>query len=313
VEEPQVQEYVNFLKRAKPGPGEFTSDSKRSAVVAVKCGMLPHWDDYFNRVACTVLWIPECQVVQVKTEEKEGYTALQLGAGKRTIRQITKPLYGHFQKQGVEPKHVLTETKVTPDAVLPVGFKFDVRHFVPGQYVDITSRTTGKGFQGPMKRWGFAGQPASHGVSVVHRSHGSTGARINKVWKGKKMAGRMGGRKRTILNLYVQMLDIKRNLIFVKGSVHGTDGSYVLIQDARRKKFDLTSPPPFPSFTTPENEDTSQLSDKEALIIAPGEKPYNWNNLGMSRDQILAILDGKEDAVKAMIAKKRDKAKGGKK
>jgi large subunit ribosomal protein L3 len=291
-EEPQVQQYVDFLKQTKPGPGQYTHQSKRSAVIAVKCGMIPYWDDYFQRVPLTMLWVPDCQVVQVKTVEKEGYTALQLGAQNRSLRHVTKPLIGHFQKHGVPPKHVLVECKVTPDAVLPVGFKFDVRHFMLGQYVDVTARTRGKGFQGPMKRWGFGGQPASHGVSVVHRSHGSTGNRIGKVFPGKKMAGRMGGDQRTTLNLYVQMLDIKRNLIFVKGCVPGPKGGYVLIQDARRKKFDLKSPPPFPSFVPPEDEDVEKLSDMEAMLRAAGVKPPDWNDYGMTTEQIKQLLEG---------------------
>lgn len=301
-EEPQVQEYVDFLKKTKPGPGEYTHDSKRAAIIAVKCGMIPHWDKYFQRVPLTALWVPDCQVVQTKTLEKEGYTALQLGAGSRTVRQTTKPLYGHFQKAGVPPKHVLIESKVTPDAMLPVGFKFDVRHFMIGQYVDVTARTKGKGFQGPMKRWGFGGQPATHGVSVVHRSHGSTGNKIGKVFPGKKMAGRMGGQQRTTLNLYVHMLDIKNNLIFVKGSVPGPTGGYVTLQDARRKKFDLTNPPPFPSFVAAENEDLSNISEKDAMIAAPGVKPVNWNDSGLNYDQITAMLNG--ETVK--IEKKQD-------
>lgn len=292
-EEPQVQEYIDFLKKTEPGPGEFTRDSQRSAVIAVKVGMIPFWDKYMQRVSLTALWVPDCQVVQVKTPEKEGYTALQLGAGKRTVKQVTKPMYGHFQKAGVEPKQVLTEVKVSNDAMLPVGFRFDVRHFQLGQYVDITGRTKGKGFQGPMKRWGFGGQPATHGVSVVHRSHGSTGSKIGKVFPGKKMAGHMGCDQKTILNLYVHMMDIKRNLIYVSGSVPGSEGSYVLIQDARRKKPSLTNPPPFPSFIPPEGEDVASLSDEEAILIADGQKPFDWSG-AMSYEQIQAMLDGEE-------------------
>lgn len=294
VEEPQVQDYVDFLKKTEPGPGEYTHESTRSEIIAVKCGMLPFWDKYMNRVSLTALWVPQCQVVQVKTIEKEGYTALQLGAGTKTAKQVTKPMYGHFQKAGVDLKQVLNESKVTPDATLPVGFQFDVRHFLVGQFVDVTARTKGKGFQGGMKRWGFAGQPATHGVSVVHRSIGSTGNKIGKVFPGKKMAGHMGCRQRTVLNLYVHMLDLKRNLIFVSGAVPGVAGGYVIIKDARRKKFDLTNPPPFPSFIPSPDEDLSALSDLESLIIADGQKPFDWSDSGMTYDQIQAMLNGEE-------------------
>lgn len=148
----------------------------RSGVVAVKVGMTQEWDHWGMRIPLTVLWLDECEVVQVKTQEKEGYTGLQLGCGSKRRKQLPPSLCGHFDAAGVPLKRKLVEFRVSPQAVLPVGHVFSAAHFVPGQYVDVAGTTIGKGFQGVMKRWGFSGQPASHGNSLSHRAAGSTGA-----------------------------------------------------------------------------------------------------------------------------------------
>lgn len=173
--------------------------------------------------------------------DKPGHFALQLGAGSKKPKQLTRAALGHFAAHGVSPKRVLSEFPVSEDAMLPAGTKLGASHFVPGQHVDVQGRTIGKGFQGPMKRWGFAGLPASHGTTKKHRAHGSIGNSQDpgRVWKGKKMAGRMGNRKRTVQNVFVYKVDPERNLLYVKGQVPGKAGLFLKVRDALRK------PPPF--------------------------------------------------------------------
>ncbi|KAG0228620.1 54S ribosomal protein L3 [Mortierella sp. GBA43] len=206
----------------------------------------------------TAMWdewgLEQCQVVEIKNEETHGYTALQIGCSDRSEKNVPKPQLGQFDKAGVNPKRKLFEFHVTPDAVLPVGTELAASHFVPGQYVDCSAPTIGKGFQGAMKRHGFGGQPASHGTSVTHRSLGSVGQRKDpgKVFKGKKMAGRMGGDQATVQSLKVMKIDNKLNLIYVKGSVPGVDDQYVKVQDAVKKRGNSIAPAdvlplPFPT------------------------------------------------------------------
>eukprot|EP00743_Colponemidia_sp_Colp-15_P001565 GILK01001710.1.p1 GENE.GILK01001710.1~~GILK01001710.1.p1 ORF type:complete len:309 (+),score=30.29 GILK01001710.1:58-984(+) len=231
--------------------GIATALSKRTGAVAVKCGMTTLWDEWGARLPLTVLQIDRCDILQIKYEAKDGYTALQLGAGWRKRKNITKPMEGHYRKAGVDPKRKIFEFRVTPDAVLPLGHELSVKHFVPGQYVDVTGTSIGKGFQGVMKRWNFKGQPASHGASLVHRMPGSTGQRQDpgKVFKGKKMAGRLGGERTTIQNLKVYKTDSARNLLYVIGGVPGNAGGFVRIRDAvKDHKQLLALPLPFPTF-----------------------------------------------------------------
>lgn len=189
---------------------------------------------------------PIAQVTQVKTEDKEGYTALQMGAGSKKAKRLSRQERGHFSSNELPFSAKLTEFRVSPDAILPVGTAINASHFAAGQHVDIQGHTIGKGFQGPMKRWGFSGLPASHGTTKKHRAHGSIGNSQDpgRVWKGKKMAGRMGNRKRTVQSVYVYKVDAERNLLYVKGQVPGKPGLFLKITDALRK------PPQKPAYPT---------------------------------------------------------------
>ncbi|HZG46183.1 MAG TPA: 50S ribosomal protein L3 [Allosphingosinicella sp.] len=206
----------------------------RTGVIAKKMGMTRLFQDDGRHVPVTVLALDEVQVVARRETDRDGYTAVQLGAGSAKAKNLTKPERGHFGKAEVEPKARLAEFRVADDALLEVGASLSADHFVAGQMVDVQGVTQGKGFAGAMKRWGFGGLRATHGVSVSHRSHGSTGQRQDpgKVFKNKKMAGHMGARTRTQQNLEVVFTDAARGLIFVKGSVPGHKGSWLLVRDA---------------------------------------------------------------------------------
>ena len=206
----------------------------RSGVIAKKMGMTRLFQGDGRHVPVTVLALEGCQVVSVRTSETDGYTAVQLGSGTRKAKNVSKPERGHFGKAEVDLKAKVAEFRVDADALLDAGATLSADHFVAGQLVDVTGDTVGKGFQGGMKRWNFGGLRATHGVSVSHRSLGSTGQRQDpgKVFKGKKMAGHMGDRQRTQQNLEVVSTDVERGLIFLKGSVPGHKGGWLLIKDA---------------------------------------------------------------------------------
>ena len=210
----------------------------RTGLIAKKLGMTRVFTDEGNHVAVTVLKIDQCQVVAQRTEATDGYTALQLGGGAAKVKNVTKPQRGHFAKAKVEPKARVAEFRVSEDALVDIGAEITAAHFLPGQYVDVTGTSIGKGFAGGMKRHNFGGLRATHGVSVSHRSLGSTGQRQDpgKTFKGKKMAGHLGDVRVTTQNLRVVSTDVERGLIMVRGAVPGSDGGYVLIKDAVKRK-----------------------------------------------------------------------------
>src|SRR5512145_2077771 len=198
----------------------------RSGVIAQKIGMTRVYNDAGEHVPVTVLRMENCQVVAQRTAEKNGYTAVQLGVGLAKVKNTSKAMRGHFAAASVEPKARLAEFRVSPDNLLDIGAEITVEHFVPGQKVDVTGTTTGKGFQGVMKRHHMGGGRATHGNSVSHRTHGSTGQRQDpgKVFKGKKMAGHMGDERVTTQNLKIVRTDVDRGLIMIEGSVPGAKG-----------------------------------------------------------------------------------------
>ena len=218
----------------------------RTGLIAKKLGMSRIFDVDGTHVPVTVLQVEGLEVVAVKTQEKDGYTSVQLGCGAVKSKNLSKPLKGYFAKANVEPKKKLAEFRVSEDCLLNVGDKLSVEHFVPGQYVDVCGTSIGKGFAGVMKRHKFAGLEASHGVSISHRSHGSTGQRQDpgKVFKGKKMAGHMGDERVTVQNLKVVSVNADKGLIMVKGGVPGSENGWVYVTDAIKKSASVKLPMP---------------------------------------------------------------------
>jgi large subunit ribosomal protein L3 len=218
----------------------------RSGVIAQKVGMMRVFTDAGEHVPATVLRLANCQVVAHRTKDKNGYVALQLGSGTRKVRNVSKAERGHFAIAKVEPKRKLAEFRVGENELIPVGAEITADHFVVGQYVDVTGTSIGKGFAGPMKRWNFGGLRATHGVSVSHRSHGSTGGRQDpgKTFKEKKMAGHMGVDRVTTLNLKVVMTDVERGLVLVEGAVPGAKGGWIRLRDAVKKALPKDVPTP---------------------------------------------------------------------
>ncbi len=210
----------------------------RSGVIAQKLGMTRIYTDAGEQVPVTVLRLDGCQVVAQRTEEKNGYTALQLGAGLAKVKNTTQAMRGHFAKASVEPKRKVVEFRVDPANLIEVGAEITADHFLVGQFVDVTGTSIGKGFAGGMKRWNFGGLRATHGVSVSHRSLGSTGQRQDpgRTFKGKKMAGHMGAERVTTQNLKVVRTDVERGLILVEGSVPGAKGGWIIVRDAVKRK-----------------------------------------------------------------------------
>jgi large subunit ribosomal protein L3 len=219
----------------------------RTGLIAQKIGMTRLFNEEGAHVPVTVLKVEKCEVVAVRNQERDGYTAVQLGVGAAKVKNTTKAMRGHFAKANVEPKRKLAEFRVSADALLDVGAELAASHFVAGQFVDVTGSTIGKGFAGSMKRWNFGGLRATHGVSISHRSHGSTGNRQDpgKVFKNKKMAGHLGTERVTTQNLKVVATDDDKGLIMIGGAVPGAEGSYVLVRDAVKRK--LPKDVPFPA------------------------------------------------------------------
>ena len=219
----------------------------RTGLLAQKVGMTRLFTDDGAHVPVTVLKVDGCQVVARRTKDKDGYSAVQLGAGVIKVKNVSKAMRGHFAKASVEPKRKVVEFRVSEDALIHVGAELSAAHFVAGQLVDVSGTSLGKGFAGVMKRYNFKGLRATHGVSISHRSHGSTGQRQDpgKVFKGKKMAGHLGAEWVTVQNLEVAAIDAERGLIMLRGAVPGVKGSWIQVRDAvkRKAKQDL----PFPA------------------------------------------------------------------
>jgi large subunit ribosomal protein L3 len=237
----------------------------RTGVIAKKVGMTRLFQADGRHVPVTVLQLDGVQVVARRETGTDGYTAVQLGAGKAKAKNVAKPQRGAFGKAEVEPKAKLVEFRVAEDALLDVGTEISAEHFVAGQLVDISGVTQGKGFAGAMKRWGFGGLRATHGVSVAHRSHGSTGNRQDpgRVFKNKKMAGHMGARNRTQQNLEIVQTDAERGLLFVKGSVPGHKGSWLTVKDSVKLARNENAPYPAglkAAAAAPQNND-AQVTD----------------------------------------------------
>ena len=242
----------------------------RTGVIAKKVGMTRLFQDDGRHVPVTVLALEDCQVVSVRTEDRDGYVAVQLGAGVAKQKNVAKPQREHFAKAQVPLKMRVAEFRVDDDAVLEVGATLAASHFANGQLVDISGHTQGKGFAGAMKRWGFGGMRATHGVSISHRAHGSTGQRQDpgKVFKNKKMAGHMGDRQRTQQNLEVVRTDDARGLIFVKGSVPGAKNSWLMVRDA--VKVPRPAAAPYPAGLR--QADNSNDAAEPALATSEGQE-----------------------------------------
>jgi len=218
----------------------------RTGLIAKKLGMTRIFKDDGTHVPVTVLHLDNLQVVDVRTQERDNYVAVQLGSGTAKVKNVTQPNRGHFARVKVEPKKRLIEFRVSEDAVLDIGATLSAAHFVVGQKVDVTSTSKGKGFAGGMKRWNFSGLEASHGVSVSHRSLGSTGNRQDpgRTFKNKKMAGHLGHERVTILNLEIAAVDVERNLLMVRGAIPGAKNEFVMIRDAIKKARHVDAPYP---------------------------------------------------------------------
>jgi len=301
----QVEAYMaapDLRKLADPTTG-WDQSKRRAGVIARKLGMVSEYTEYMQCLPTTVLQIVACQVVQVKREQHNVYEeeqiGIQVGAANTEWKRLDKSERGHFFRAGVPPKKVLMEFKVSPDAVLPIGLELRAEHFVPGQYLDITGKTKGKGFQGVMKRWGFSGGPASHGASLSHRTPGSIGQHSipSKVWKGKKMPGRMGNKYRTVKNAFLWKIDTKQNLLYIRGAIPGPPGSFLRVRDAKNKLHELV--PPYPTYIRQEGEVPPEV------ITANSPEPV-WFKKMMARRAAFAEdpsknLDDDQTAVQAIL------------
>lgn len=246
---------------------------RRSGLIAQKLGMSRIFREDGSHVPVTVLHIDNCQVVDQRTLERDGYSAVQLGAGKAKVRRLGQAMRGHFAKAEVEPKQRVAEFRVSEDALIEIGAQLSPAHFATGQYVDVAGTSIGKGFAGAMKRWGFSGMRASHGVSISHRAHGSTGQCQDpgKVFKGKKMAGHLGAGRVTMQNLEVVGSDVEAGLLLIKGSIPGSKSGWVMVQDAVKKAAHKDSPIPAGLIEQPAEEAKPEASADDAAIAAAAE------------------------------------------
>lgn len=260
---------VSGIKLGAYGPG-----SQRTGAIARKKGMTAMWDEWGVRIPVTVLQLEKVQVVSIIKTSNPSVSRLQIGCGTRKEKNVGNPMLGHYKACGVEPKAKLFEFPITPDAALPVGTEITAGHFVPGQLVDVTAPSRGKGFQGVMKRWGFGGGPASHGNSLAHRTPGSTG-NINpgRVYPGKKMPGRMGGNNTTVMRLPVMKVDTALNCIWVKGAVPGHDDQFIKVRDSikliKHRLFPEGATVPFPTYIAGQSE----AIPREMVAMVGGTDP----------------------------------------
>ncbi|NVD44113.1 50S ribosomal protein L3 [Qipengyuania atrilutea] len=280
----------------------------RTGVVAKKVGMTRLFQEDGRHVPVTVLALEECQVISHRTEDRDGYFAVQVGSGEAKQKNVNKPQREHFAKAEVGLKRKVAEFRVeSEDGLLPVGARISAEHFIAGQKVDITGHTQGKGFAGAMKRWGFGGLRATHGVSLSHRSHGSTGNRQDpgRVFKGKKMAGHMGDRQRTQQNLEIVRTDADRGLLFVKGSVPGAKNSWMLVRDAVKVKHDEL---PFPGVMYRNREEFDHEEAQAGMIESGAEHEVDTGPTAAEEAKIIAE---KEALMAKNDAGESDNASGG--
>ncbi len=242
----------------------------RTGLIGKKVGMTRVFGEGGRHIPVTVIKVEECQVVAQRTNDRDGYTAVQLGVGSAKAKNTSKAMRGHFAKAKVEPKRKLVEFRVSEDAMVPLGAEIVTSHFIDGQKVDLTGTSKGKGFAGAMKRHNFGGMRATHGVSISHRAHGSTGQCQDpgKVFKGKKMAGHMGDEQVTIQNLEIVSTDDDAGLILVKGAVPGAKENWVIIQDAVKKALpkDLPMPAALRAEEAPVEEEKVEAASEEAVV-----------------------------------------------
>ncbi|PNW88273.1 hypothetical protein CHLRE_01g022250v5 [Chlamydomonas reinhardtii] len=287
-----VEEKTREHRRSAPAPPPapkleprpMTPTSLRTGCIATKAGMTQEWDEHGVRVPLTVLWVDECQVVGLKTRPVHGYNALMLGSGYKRQKCMSPSEAGFFLKAGVPFKKLVAEWQVSEDALVPVGTAIGAAHYVAGQRVDVTGWTKWKGFQGVMRRWGFKGLPASHGVSLSHRAPGSIGNRQDpgKIWKGKKLPGCMGDERRTVHNCLVYKVDAARNLVYLRGQVPGPVGRSVFLRDSR-----LASPAlraswglPFPTHVPSAEELKAAPAPGDVSVVPAPDGPgvTAWRN-----------------------------------
>lgn len=263
------------------GKDIWTHRERRCGALGIKLGMMPLWDDWGERYPCTVLFLDSNIVLGQKTLDQHGYMAVQVGAGERKKKNVKGTVLGQYKdipSVQEHPPYIIREFRITdPKCLLEVGTQIHARHFVPGQNVDVAGISKGKGFQGGMKRWGFAGMPASHGVSKSHRAIGSTGQCQDpgKVFKGKKMPGRMGGKRVSVQNNRIVKIDRGRNLLYLKGHVPGNKGAFVEIRDAIRRPLwgtdrvaDGLIEPPLPTFAFEDHDGSGEIGFEEFMPIS---------------------------------------------
>ena len=268
----------------------------RTGVIAKKVGMTRLFQEDGRHVPVTVLSLEDCQVTAHRTEDRDGYYGVQVGSGEAKQKNVNKPQREAFAKAEVALKMKVGEFRVdSEEALLPVGARISAEHFVAGQKVDITGHTQGKGFAGAMKRWGFGGLRATHGVSISHRSHGSTGNRQDpgRVFKGKKMAGHMGDRQRTQQNLEIVRTDADRGLLFVKGSVPGAKNSWMLVRDAVKVKHEDL---PFPGVMYRNRDEFEHQEADAGLIESAAESTVNPEVSAEQQEKLLQQQDAGADA-----------------